>query len=42
MGVMLRPGDNPEPTEEEIARAAGLAPGDVEMTQFEGMREGLA
>ena len=35
MGVMLRPGESPEPSEEEIARLAGLVPGDVDMKHFE-------
>jgi NADH-quinone oxidoreductase subunit B len=41
MGVMLRPGEDPNPTEEEIARAAGLVAGSVDMKQFEAMREEL-
>ena len=41
MGVMLRPGENPEPSEEEIARLAGLVPGDIDMKHFEAMREEL-
>ena len=41
MGVMLSPGRNPNPTEQEIARAAGLEPGSVEMKQFEEMRREL-
>ena len=41
MGVMLRPGENPEPTEEELARLAGLVPGDVDMKHFEAMRAEL-
>ena len=39
MGVMLRPGENPEPTEEEIARAMGLEPGSFDPKIFEEMRE---
>src|SRR6187551_754358 len=41
MGVMLSPGEDSQPTEEEIARAAGLTPGDVDMKQFEAMRSQL-
>jgi NADH-quinone oxidoreductase subunit B len=41
MGVMLRPGENRDPTEEELARAAGLTPGGVDMAQFEAMRTEL-
>jgi NADH-quinone oxidoreductase subunit B len=41
MGVMLSPGEDSQPTEEEIARAAGLTPGDVDMKQFETMRSQL-
>ncbi|WP_310468557.1 NADH-quinone oxidoreductase subunit B family protein [Sphingomonas sp.] len=41
MGVTLDPRVNPQPTEEEIARAAGLVPGSVDMKQFEAMREEL-
>ena len=38
---MLRPNEDPYPTEEEIARAAGLEPGSVDMKKFEAMREEL-
>jgi NADH-quinone oxidoreductase subunit B len=41
MGVMLRPGESPEPTEEQIARAMGLEPGAVDLKLFEEMREEL-
>jgi NADH-quinone oxidoreductase subunit B len=41
MGVMLSPRENPEPTEEELARAAGLVPGSVDMKLLEEMREEL-
>jgi NADH-quinone oxidoreductase subunit B len=41
MGVMLRPGENPEPTEEEIARAMGLEPGSFDRKLFEDMRQEL-
>ena len=30
MGVMLRPGEDPMPSEEELARIAGLVPGEVD------------
>lgn len=38
MGVMLSPGANPQPTEEELARAAGLLPGTTDRELFEAMR----
>ena len=41
MGVMLSPGRNPNPSEQEIARAAGLEPGSAEMKRFEEMRAEL-
>jgi NADH-quinone oxidoreductase subunit B len=41
MGVMLSPGEDQQPTEEELARAAGLSPGDVDMKLFEAMRSDL-
>ena len=41
MGVTLSPGRNPQPTEEELARAAGLVPGGPDMKMFEGMRDEL-
>ena len=41
MGVMLRPGEDQQPTEEEIARAAGLLPGDTDRELFEAMRHQL-
>ncbi|WP_425506853.1 NuoB/complex I 20 kDa subunit family protein [Sphingomonas sabuli] len=41
MGVMLDPRHDPMPTEEEIARAAGLLPGDTDRALFEAMREQL-
>jgi NADH-quinone oxidoreductase subunit B len=41
MGVMLDPLANPAPTEEELARAAGLVPGGPEMQRFEEMRRQL-
>ena len=30
MGVMLRPNEDPMPSEEELARLAGLVPGDID------------
>ena len=42
MGVMLDPAANPHPTEEEIARAAGLVPGSAEEAKFLAMRAELA
>ena len=41
MGVMLDAKANPAPTEEELARAAGLVPGGPEMQRFEEMRREL-
>ncbi len=41
MGVMLSPGENPQPTEEEIARAVGLLAGDTDPKLFEEMRSEL-
>ena len=46
MGVMLRPGEDPMPTEEELARLAGLVPGEVDRKKLRGAaqrarREGL-
>src|SRR6476620_11259523 len=41
MGVMLSPGRNPNPTEEEVARAAGLVPGSAEEAKFLEMRKEL-
>jgi NADH-quinone oxidoreductase subunit B len=41
MGVMLDPQHDPMPTEEELARAAGLTAGSVDMKQFQAMREEL-
>ena len=38
MGVMLRPGEDQQPTEEELARAAGLLPGTTDRELFEAMR----
>ena len=38
MGVMLTPAENANPSEEQLARAAGLVPGSDEMARFEAMR----
>jgi len=38
MGVMLSPGEDQQPTEEELARAAGLLPGTTDRELFEAMR----
>ncbi len=41
MGVMLRPNEDPHPSEEEIARAAGLVPGSPQHQALEQMRADL-
>src|SRR5688572_20243764 len=41
MGVMLDPAANPAPTEEALARLAGLTPGGPEMERFAEMRREL-
>ena len=41
MGVMLDKQANPAPTEEELARLAGLVPGSPEMQRFQDMRAEL-
>ena len=41
MGVMLDPAANPNPTEEELARAAGLIAGSPEEAKFLAMRKEL-
>ncbi len=41
MGVMLDPRANPYPTEEELARAAGLVPGSPQHQALEQMRSDL-
>ena len=41
MGVILSPRETHLPTEEELARAAGLEPGGVDMAKFAAMREEL-
>ena len=41
MGVMLDPQHDPNPTEGELARLAGLVPGDVDKKQLEILRQSL-
>jgi len=41
MGVMLRPDEDPMPTEEELARLAGLVPGDIDREHLELLRQNL-
>ena len=41
MGVMLDPQHDRYPTEEELARLAGLVPGGADMEKLEGMRKQL-
>jgi NADH-quinone oxidoreductase subunit B len=41
MGVMLQKGENPNPTEEEIARFGAPVPGSAEAARFEDMRSQL-
>ena len=41
MGVMLRPSEDPMPTEEELARLAGLVPGDIDREHLEELRRNL-
>ena len=41
MGVMLRPGEDPMPTEEELARIAGLVPGEVDRKHLEEVQRSL-
>ena len=41
MGVMLRPNEDPMPTEEELARLAGLVPGDIDRKHLEELRRNL-
>jgi NADH-quinone oxidoreductase subunit B len=41
MGVMLDPQHDPMPTEEELARLAGLVPGDVDRKKLEELRRNL-
>ena len=41
MGVMLRPNEDPMPTEEELARLAGLVPGEVDRKHLEEVQRSL-
>src|SRR3954462_13990412 len=41
MGVTLDPRHDPMPTEEELARLAGLVPGEVDRAQLEILRQSL-
>src|SRR5438067_2030773 len=41
MGVMLDPQHDPMPTEEELARIAGLVPGEVDHKKLEELRQSL-
>src|SRR5690349_24368516 len=41
MGVMLRPDEDPMPNENELARLAGLVPGDIDKKQREELRRKL-
>ena len=41
MGVMLRPDEDPMPSEEELARLAGLVPGDIDKKKLEELRRNL-
>ena len=41
MGVMLRPDEDPMPSEEEPARLAGLVPGDIDRKHLEELRRNL-
>ncbi len=41
MGVMLDPRHDPMPTEEELARLAGLVPGDIDRAKLEELRHSL-
>src|SRR5207248_658118 len=41
MGVMLRPDEDPMPSEEELARLAGLVPGDIDRKHLEELRQSL-
>jgi len=42
MGVMLRPDEDPMPNENELARLAGLVPGDIDKKHLEELRRNLA
>ena len=41
MGVMLSPSEDRMPTEEELARIAGLVPGEVDQKKLEELRQSL-
>ena len=41
MGVMLRPDEDPMPNENELARLAGLVPGDIDRKHLEELRRNL-
>ena len=41
MGVMLRPNEDPMPSEEELARLAGLVPGDVDRKHLDTIQQSL-
>ena len=41
MGVILDPRHDPMPTEEELARLAGLVPGEVDRAKLEELRQNL-
>ena len=41
MGVILDPGDDRMPTEEELARLAGLVPGDIDRKHLEELQQSL-
>ena len=41
MGVMLRPDEDRMPSEEELARLAGLVPGDIDREHLEELRRNL-
>ena len=41
MGVMLDPKHDPMPTENELARIAGLVPGEVDQKKLEELRQSL-
>src|SRR5689334_390342 len=41
MGVMLRPDEDRQPSEEELARLAGLVPGDIDRKHLEELRRNL-
>ena len=41
MGVMLSPNEDRMPTEEELARIAGLVPGEVDQKKLEELRQSL-